>query len=292
MVDDESRQTDKDMWMLKEILSAITNQPMLKIIPEKCPKIEQLTDEVELYRTYNAMAPVSETIYCTLCDLKFKNADSAVVHYFDVHQFQFDGELSFDLTEKNLVCNMCGYRTYAKNNLIGHLGHFHNKFKDSYETIQSHIEGLPPYNDLFTNSNQINQLMNRPVPAQNIPSQNNTTPKTSNTLVFMFSITGSKVNFNCVTCKMTSLSYNKMKHHLTQAHQNKPFVLKCQDCESCEFHQTLLEEYKLLQHFCSSSTSNNLEPLAVTSTRKSLTITRSPAKQTSNDNDAELIEID
>lgn len=54
LVDDESKQNCEDMWMLREILDAITNtHPMLKIDASNCPTVDKLTDEMELYRNFD-----------------------------------------------------------------------------------------------------------------------------------------------------------------------------------------------------------------------------------------------
>ena len=74
LVDDQTKQSDKEMWILKEILQAITTQPMLKIDTANCPSIEKLTDELELYQKYD--------ISCNIYDQHFSLPDSAVMHYF------------------------------------------------------------------------------------------------------------------------------------------------------------------------------------------------------------------
>ena len=54
LVDDESKQNCEDMWMLREILDAITtSHPMLKIDASNCPTVDKLTDEMELYRNFD-----------------------------------------------------------------------------------------------------------------------------------------------------------------------------------------------------------------------------------------------
>jgi len=50
------------MWILKEILQAITTQPMLKIDTANCPSIEKLTDELELYRKYDTLSNTNSNI--------------------------------------------------------------------------------------------------------------------------------------------------------------------------------------------------------------------------------------
>ena len=89
LVDDQTKQSDKEMWILKEILQAITTQPMLKIDTANCPSIEKLTDELELYRKYDTLSNTNSNISCNICDQQFSLPDSAVMHYFFDHQRQF-----------------------------------------------------------------------------------------------------------------------------------------------------------------------------------------------------------
>ena len=121
LVDDQSKQSDKEMWILKEILQAITTQPMLKIDTANCPSIEKLTDELELYRKYDTLSNAnSKLISCNICDQNFKSPDSAVMHYFFDHQRQFLNTPTLPMSkQKSLSCHICGYNTYARHQYIG-----------------------------------------------------------------------------------------------------------------------------------------------------------------------------
>ena len=314
MVDDPNKQSDKDMWIFKEIFSALTTQPMLKIDTTICPSINKLTDEIELYRSYDTMAEgVSGGMTCALCDKSFKSPDSAVMHFFVDHQGCFINTPPLNLvsTESQLLtCRMCGYNTYAKTHYIAHLGHYHNKFKDSYETIKIEISGLPPLKEIFKHCNRMFQLMNQSIPKQTTISSPASTPRgvvqaaaitqaltpnpgnkvfhLNSPDVFVFSITGSKVSFSCMSCKMLSFTHDDMKNHLVRKHK-MPIVLKCKDCGSRSFHQTLLNEPTLLKHVCTSTT--NLTQTNVPSPRINIIQQQPPIKQPRLEQ-TELIELD
>ena len=49
ITEDQTKQSDTEMWMLKEIFQAISTHPSLKIDPANCPSIEELTTADSLF---------------------------------------------------------------------------------------------------------------------------------------------------------------------------------------------------------------------------------------------------
>ena len=49
ITEDQTKQSDTEMWMWKEIFQAISTHPSLKIDPANCPSIEELTTADSLF---------------------------------------------------------------------------------------------------------------------------------------------------------------------------------------------------------------------------------------------------
>ena len=68
------------------------------------------------------------------------------------------------------------YLIFFKIPSLAHLGHYHQKFSENYDTIKQLIIGLPSYREIFQHNNNLtplvaNRSVTTPVQAQRPPSK-------------------------------------------------------------------------------------------------------------------------
>ena len=68
------------------------------------------------------------------------------------------------------------YLIFLKLSSLAHLGHYHQKFSENYDTIKQLIIGLPSYREIFQHNNNLtplvaNRSVTTPVQAQRPPSK-------------------------------------------------------------------------------------------------------------------------
>ena len=75
--------------------------------------------------------------------------------------------MTFDFSLSNLIFEISS---------LAHLGHYHQKFSENYDTIKQLIIGLPSYREIFQHNNNLtplvaNRSVTTPVQAQRPPSK-------------------------------------------------------------------------------------------------------------------------
>lgn len=235
-IEDCFHQKQGDLVIFKDIVSTVMTNPYLKIDPSNCPSLDQLTDELAIYKAFELHSNQLFGYRCTICGEPFKNADFAILHIFIEHRVTFVHCLPLvKAAHIRLMCE-CKFSTFSKSEFLAHMGHFHNRFEDISHKISASIDGLGSTIDLFKAAQT------------KLPLQKKAT-STEPLDLFIFTLTFNEVLYECVKCEVACLPYEGLKQHLNRKHK-MPVMLRCQDCETSIAVQHLPKEEKMLKHRC------------------------------------------